>query len=226
MPTDDRGREVLPIPDQRPVGLVTYDAKDPDTSFPPIEPIRPPSGAPNVLVVLIDDVGFGASSAFGGPCQTPTAERLAAGGLKFTRFQFGGWSLYLVEGRPRYCYNLFGIQRFTVEGDRAVPDGTHRVRMEFAYDGGGLGKGGTATLFVDGNKTGEGRVEGTVPMLFSGDETADVGTDYASPVADDYPPGDTAFSGRNNWVQLDIGADDHDHLISPEERLRIAMTRQ
>jgi hypothetical protein len=113
-----------------------------------------------------------------------------------------------------------------VEGNRPVPDGTHQVRVEFAYDGGGLGKGGTAALFVDGERVGEGRVDGTVPMVFSADETADVGTDFASPVADDYPPGDTAFTGRNNWVQLDIGADDHDHLISPEERFRIAMTRQ
>lgn len=84
---------------------------------------------------------------------------------------------------------------------------------------------GTASLFVDGDKVGQGRVDGTVPMLFSGDETADVGTDFASPVADDYPD-DTRFTGRINWVQLDIGADDHDHLISTEERLRIAMTRQ
>ena len=80
------GREVLPIPDRRPVSLTTYDAKDPDTKFPPIRELRPPAGAPNVLVILLDDVGFGASSAFGGPCQTPTAERLAAGGLKYTRF--------------------------------------------------------------------------------------------------------------------------------------------
>jgi arylsulfatase len=65
------GRDVLPIPDIQPVGLTTCDAKDPDTTHPPIEPLRPPAGAPNVLVVLIDDVGFGASSAFGGPCRTP-----------------------------------------------------------------------------------------------------------------------------------------------------------
>ena len=80
------GREVLPIPDRRHAALATYDAKDPDTSFAPIEPLRPPAGAPNVLVVLLDDVGFGASSAFGGPCATPNAERLAAGGLKYNRF--------------------------------------------------------------------------------------------------------------------------------------------
>ena len=80
------GRETLPIPHRPPAGSVTYDAKDPATRFPPIEPLRPPAGAPNVLVVLLDDVGFGASSAFGGPVNTPTAERLAAGGLKYNRF--------------------------------------------------------------------------------------------------------------------------------------------
>ena len=77
---------MLPIPDRPAPGLTTYDAKDPDTAYPPIEPLLPPAGAPNVLVVLLDDVGFGASSAFGGPCQTPTAERLAAGGLTYNRF--------------------------------------------------------------------------------------------------------------------------------------------
>jgi arylsulfatase len=79
-------RSILPIPDRTQVRLTTYDAKDPNTKFAPIEPLRPPKGAPNVLVVLLDDVGFGASSAFGGPVNMPTAERLAAGGLKYTRF--------------------------------------------------------------------------------------------------------------------------------------------
>jgi arylsulfatase len=74
-------RAVLPIPDPQHVGLTTYDAKDPNTKYPPITMLRPPTGAPNVLIVLIDDVGFGASSAFGGPCDTPVAERLAANGL-------------------------------------------------------------------------------------------------------------------------------------------------
>src|SRR5271169_6793472 len=79
-------RDILPIPDVKHVGVTTYDAKDPDTTYPPIVPLRPPAGAPNVLIVLLDDVGFGASSAFGGPCSTPTAERLAGGGLKLSRF--------------------------------------------------------------------------------------------------------------------------------------------
>src|SRR6266542_2672591 len=77
----DSSRSNLPIPDQPRSGLITYDAKDPDTKFPPIAQLRPPSGAPNVLIVLIDDPGYGSSSAFGGPCQTPNAEKLAAGGL-------------------------------------------------------------------------------------------------------------------------------------------------
>jgi hypothetical protein len=98
--------------------------------------------------------------------------------------------------------------------------------MEFTYDGGGLGKGGTVTLYLDGAKAGEGRVEGTVPMLFSADETTDVGSDSATPVSDDYGPRTSAFSGRVRWVQIDLDVDDHDHLISPEERLRIAMARQ
>src|SRR6187397_2275436 len=84
--SDSIQRAVLPIPDRKPVRLTTYNSKDPDTKFPPITPLRPPAGAPNVLIVLLDDVGFGASSAFGGPCLTPTAERLAAGGLTFNRF--------------------------------------------------------------------------------------------------------------------------------------------
>ena len=83
---NDIARTSLPIPDREHVGLITYDAKDPDTAFPPIEQLRPPSGAPNVLVMMIDDAGFGASTAFGGPCQTPNAERLAAQGLRFNRF--------------------------------------------------------------------------------------------------------------------------------------------
>ncbi len=79
-------RNILPIPDHQPVGLTTYDARDPETMYPPIRQLRPPRGAPNVLIVLIDDCGFGASSAFGGPVNTPNAERLAAGGLKYNRF--------------------------------------------------------------------------------------------------------------------------------------------
>ena len=141
---------------------------------------------------------------------------------------FGGFSLYLTEGRPAYCYNLFGLQQFKVYGDAAVPAGDHQVRVEFTYDGGGLGKGGAVALFVDGEKVGSGRVDATVPMIFSADETTDVGSDSATPVSDDYGPKDSTFTGRIHWIQLDsdAAADDADHLISPDERLRIAMARQ
>src|SRR4029453_1155583 len=83
---DARDRSVLPMPDPEREAPTILDAKDPAAKFPPIERLRPPEGAPNVLIVLLDDVGFAASSAFGGPCSTPTAERLAAGGLKYNRF--------------------------------------------------------------------------------------------------------------------------------------------
>jgi arylsulfatase A-like enzyme len=141
---------------------------------------------------------------------------------------YAGWSLYLKEGRPTYCYNLFGVQRFHVRADTAVSAGTHQVRMEFAYDGGGLGRGGTVTLYVDGTRCGDGRVEGTVPMVFSADETCDVGSDTASPVSDDYTSAGSRFTGSVEWVQIDVddASEDVDHLIGPEERLRIAMARQ
>jgi arylsulfatase A-like enzyme len=139
----------------------------------------------------------------------------------------GGWSIYAKDGRPRYCYNLLGIQRFYVEGDREIPSGTHQVRAEFAYDGGGLGKGGTVTLFIDGEKTGEGRVDATAAMIFSADDTCDVGREGGALVADDYPEPNT-FSGEVNWVEIALGedAEDADHFISPDERVQIAMARQ
>jgi arylsulfatase len=141
---------------------------------------------------------------------------------------FAGWSLYVKDGRPKYCYNLLGLRRFHVEGEAEIPPGTHQVRMEFTYDGDGLGKGGAVALFVDGAKSGEGRVEGTVPLIFSADETCDVGSDTASPVSDDYTSDGSRFNGAIEWVQIDVddAAEDLDHLISPEERLKIAMTRQ
>jgi arylsulfatase A-like enzyme len=140
---------------------------------------------------------------------------------------FGGWSLYAKEGRPVYCYNLAGLSQVKVEGTEAIPPGDHQVRMEFDYAGGGLGKGGKVTLFVDGEEAGTGELGATIPMLFSADETTDVGSDSGTPVADDYP-GDGSFNGKIEWVQIDIdeNAEDLDHLISPEERMRIAMARQ
>jgi arylsulfatase A-like enzyme len=139
----------------------------------------------------------------------------------------GGWSLYAKEGQLKYCYNFFGVHRFTIDGTLKIPPGTHQVRMEFAYDGGGIAKGGRVTLYVDGQKAGEGRVERTNPAVFSADETLDVGDEFGSPVTPDYPK-EKKFTGDVNWVAIDVDTDaeDFDHLITPEERLRVAMAIQ
>jgi hypothetical protein len=152
----------------------------------------------------------------------------AAGVIVAQGGRFGRWVLYAYEGKPAYCYNLLGVQRFTVYGDTALTSGDHQVRMEFGYDGGGLGNGGTATLYVDGTSVGEGRIEATQPMIFSADETTDIGADSATPASDDYDSETSTFTGRVRWVQIDLGADaeDADHHISAEERYRVAVAIQ
>jgi arylsulfatase A-like enzyme len=140
--------------------------------------------------------------------------------------QFGGWSLYVKDSYLKYCYNLLGVQRFYTAANTPLPVGKHQVRMEFAYEGGGLASGGAITLFLDGNKIGEGHVGATMPMIFSLDETMDVGCETGSMVSEDYTTTTSKFNGKIAWVQLDQGVDDYDHLISPEERWHVAMTRQ
>ncbi len=140
----------------------------------------------------------------------------------------GGWSLYAKGGKLKYCYNLLGIQCFYAESSSALPPGEHQVRMEFAYDGGGLGKGGTGSLYVDGKKVGEGKVAATAAMVFSADDGCDVGVDSGSPVSPDYGSRGNEFNGVVKGVQLAIAEDavSVDHLVSPEEAVRIAMARQ
>jgi arylsulfatase A-like enzyme len=139
---------------------------------------------------------------------------------------FAGWTLYLHEGRLRYCYNLLGLSRMKVTSEAAVPPGTHQVQLGFVYDGGGLGRGADITLFVDGAADGSGRLEATVPLIFSADETCDLGEDTASPVSDDYTPRTSRFTGAIGWVQIDLGDDDHGHLVTAADRWRVAMARQ
>ena len=140
--------------------------------------------------------------------------------------RFGGWSLYTDGGRAKFVYNVLGIQEFATEADAPIPEGTHQVRMEFAYDGGGLAKGGDVTLYHDGEAVGTGRVEATQAMVFSADETTDIGYESGTAVSPDYTTKTSRFTGKIHWVQIDLGDDDHDHFIDPEERLRIAMARQ
>ncbi len=140
--------------------------------------------------------------------------------------RFGGWSLYAKDGVLKFAYNVLGIYQFAVAGTETIPAGEHQVRMEFAYDGGGLAKGGDVTLYHDGTAVGDGRVEATHAMIFSADETTDVGRETGTTVTPDYTAATSRFTGRIGWVQIDLGDDDHDHFIDPEERLRIAMSRQ
>jgi arylsulfatase A-like enzyme len=140
--------------------------------------------------------------------------------------RFGGWSLYANSGRAKFVYNTLGIQLFETEATSTIPVGTHQVRMEFAYDGDGLGKGGDVTLYYDGDEVGSGRVDMTQPMVFSADETTDIGHESGTTVSPDYDASTSRFTGKINWVQIDVGTDDNDHYIDPDERLRIVMSRQ
>ncbi len=140
--------------------------------------------------------------------------------------RFGGWSFYAKDGKLTFCYNCFGWKVFIIRADAPLPAGNHQVRMEFEYDGGGLGKGGKVTLYVDGKKAGEGRLDMTVPMAFSADETCDVGKDTGTAVSSEYDVAHSEFNGKVLGVQLDAGKSDADRFISPEDRLRIAMARQ
>jgi arylsulfatase A-like enzyme len=139
----------------------------------------------------------------------------------------GGWSLYALNGKLKYCYNWGGLKHFFVEGG-IIPEGRHQVRMEFAYAGGGLGKGGKVTLYTDGKKVGEGDVAATLAMIFSADDGLDVGEDSGAPVSTDYGPLGNHFNGEIKGVQLAIldAAENSDHLVKAEDAVRMAMARQ
>ncbi|MBA4153617.1 arylsulfatase [Flavobacterium sp.] len=113
-----------------------------------------------------------------------SADKTANGILIAQAGRFGGWALYIINGTLAYDYNFLGLQRFTVESGQKLTPGKHTVKFDFAYDGGGLAKGGLGTLYIDGKKVGEGRIERTQPGIFSADETVDVGIDLATPVVE------------------------------------------
>ncbi|MBT9584448.1 arylsulfatase [bacterium] len=118
--------------------------------------------------------------------------------------RFGGYSLYLKDGRPCYTYNFVGVTRTTVAASQSLPAGKATIRYEFQYDGGGPGKGGLGTLFVNGKQVAQGRIEKTQPFIFSLDETADVGCDNATPVIDDYGVRNAVFTGKIDKVVIEI----------------------
>jgi hypothetical protein len=111
--------------------------------------------------------------------------------------RFGGWSLYFKDGKPMYTYNFLGLSTYTVAGTKTVPEGKNTVRFEFTYDGGGVGKGGTGTVFMNGEKVGQGRIDRTQCCGFSADEGADVGMDGETPVSENYKAHDNKFTGRS-----------------------------
>ena len=118
--------------------------------------------------------------------------------------RFGGWSLYLKDGKPTYCYNFLGMQEYKVVAPKAMAAGKATLRMNFDYDGGGAGKGGLATILVNGEKVASGRIERTQMAIFSADETAGVGKDDATPVTTDYKERDNAFTGKILKVTVDV----------------------
>jgi arylsulfatase len=171
-------------------------------------------------VVSIKNKSFSVTADVEVPAAGAEGVIIAQGG------RFGGWCLYAKDGKAKFVYNVLGIQEFATEATTALPEGKHQVRMEFAYDGGGLAKGGDVTLYYDGTAVGAGRVGATQPMIFSADETTDIGYESGTTVTQDYTAHGSRFTGKINWVQIDLGGDDHDHFIDPEERFRIAMARQ
>ena len=120
--------------------------------------------------------------------------------------RFGGWSLYMKDGKPIYTYNFLGLSRYTVTSPSPVPAGSATIVLDFVYDGGGYGKGGQATLSVNGETVAEGRIEKTQPLIFSTDETADVGLDNQTPVAEGIGIGrdETRFSGKIHQITVAV----------------------
>jgi len=119
--------------------------------------------------------------------------------------RFGGWSLYVKDGVPGYDYNFLGLQRSSIAATKPLAPGKNSIRFEFAYDGGGPGKGGMGTLFVNNEKVAEGRIEHTQAGMFSADETADVGIDLGTPVVEAIgAEAKSRFTGRIPKVTVEV----------------------
>ena len=133
--------------------------------------------------------------------------------------RFGGWCLYLKGGVPAYCYNFFGMSHTYVRASEPLAPGKHTLRYAFVYDGGGVGKGGSGSLIVDGQKVAETRIDKTVPFMFSADDLMDIGKDTGAPVTEDYETPQGRFTGAIAWVRIDIGKDAFQDPAGLEEAL-------
>ena len=160
--------------------------------------------------------------------QIVVPERGAEGVIVCQGANIGGWSLYAKGGKLKYCYNWGGFEHFFVESETPLPAGQHQVRMDFAYAGGGLGKGGHVTLYVDGHEVGAGEVGATLAMVFSADDGCDVGEDTGAPVSPDYGSRGNAFNGRVRGVLLAIDepAERVGVVVDPEQAIHLALARQ
>ena len=211
LPIDDRGAERL---EPGIAGRPTLIRGDSQLFFPGMGRLSENS------VVSIKNKSFSVTAEVVVPDGGAEGVIIAQGG------RFGGWCVYAKQGKAKFVYNVLGIHEFATEATEPIPAGTHQVRVEFAYDGGGLAKGGDVVLYYDGAEVGTGRVGATQPMVFSADETTDIGYESGTTVTADYTAHGSRFTGKINWVQIDLGKDDNDHFIDPEERLRVAMSRQ
>jgi arylsulfatase A-like enzyme len=139
--------------------------------------------------------------------------------------RFGGWSLYVKDDKPTYTYNWLGLQRYTIAATEALPAGKATVRFEFEYDGGGVGKGGNGTLFVNGKNVATGRIDRTQCCAFSVDEGADVGADEGTPVTEDYSV-PFKFTGKINQVTIELKEGRRTDLEDAEQGRRAAVLKK
>jgi arylsulfatase len=151
-------------------------------------------GLPENIVLNIKNKSHAVTAEVVVPKGGATGVIIAQGGM------FGGWSIYVRDGYPVYCYNLYGLERTKIVGKNKIPTGKHQFRMEFTYDGGGLGKGGKISLYTDGELIGEGRIERSTAVLFSLDDKTNVGCDRGTPISDDYMCADSEFNGQVKWI--------------------------
>jgi hypothetical protein len=177
-------------------------------------------------VLSIKNKSFSVTAEVVVPEQSANGKGPLSGTIIAQGAAIGGWSLYAKDGNAKFTYNLLGIQMFTTEADEPVPPGEHQVPAEFTYDGGGYAKGGNVSLYYDGEKVGEGRVEATRPFIFSADEGLDIGRETGTTVAPDYGVESSEFTGEIHWVQLKVGGDDHTHMVDPEQLIQVLMARQ
>jgi arylsulfatase len=140
--------------------------------------------------------------------------------------EIGGWSSFAKDGTLKFTYNLLGVQTFTTTATQPIPPGKRQIRAEFAHDGGGLGKGGTVSLYYDGEKVGEGRVEATQPFMFSPDEGVDIGCEKGTTVSPELDVASSVFTGQIDWVELKVGEGDPSHQVDPDQYIHMLMARQ